>query len=105
MHPALRDGHLLIIRYTGSAQAKPALGDLVVVALPPDPQGRPRPVAVKRLTGYEPDGDLWVESDNTAAAGRVDSWTVGALPPSALLATVSVKLPARLSARRRHGAG
>lgn len=84
MEPTLRDGRMLLIRY--AANARP--GRLVVVALPPDADGRPRPLAVKRLMHYQVDGRAWIESDNLSAAGRVDSWTVGALPTSCLVAVV-----------------
>ncbi|HKJ13136.1 MAG TPA: S24/S26 family peptidase [Ornithinimicrobium sp.] len=84
MEPTARPGQLLLVRY-GTA-ARP--GDLVVVDLPPDRSGRARPPALKRLTRREGQGMLWVESDNPGAPGAVDSWSLGALPASALRARV-----------------
>lgn len=88
MEPTLRDGQLVIIRYAAPAQP----GQLVVVALPADAAGRPRPWAVKRLTHFEADGAVWVESDNQRAPGRVDSWDLGPLERSAIQAIVVVRL-------------
>lgn len=93
MEPTLRDGQRIVIRYARTTGRTPRPGALVVITLPPDQLGRERPVAVKRLTRVEPDGRLWVESDNTQDVHRVDSWTVGALPRSALVATLCFRLP------------
>lgn len=93
MEPGLRNGQLLLVRRADDAAPAPRVGQLVVVTLPPDPAGRARPLAVKRLTRIEDDGGLWVESDNTADVHRIDSWTVGALPRSALVATTCLKMP------------
>lgn len=91
MEPTLRERQLLLIRYAVS----PSPGALVVVQLPPDTRGRPRPLSIKRLTHYDADGRAWVESDNQRAPGRVDSWTVGALDPSTIRGVVIVRLPRR----------
>ncbi len=99
MLPTLRDGDVLLVLWG----ARPRAGDVVLVDLPPDAGGTPRPLAVKRLTGPDPDhpGDpfrVWVEGDNTGAG--VDSWTVGSLPVAALRGRVVARL-----ARPRTGAG
>lgn len=88
MVPTVGPGDLVLIRY--GAAARP--GDVVVVALPADRAGRPRPAAVKRLVRYERGDRLWVESDNLDAPGAIDSWTVGGLPATAVLARVLVRL-------------
>ncbi len=105
MEPALRDGQLLLICYAGSSICRLRLGCLVVVELPPDHGGHARPRAVKRLTRIEADGGLWVESDNTSDVRRVDSWTVGPLLPSALLAVVVFTFPGWLRSARRPSPG
>lgn len=86
MEPTLRDGRLILIRY--AARARP--GRLVIVALPPDAQGQSRPLAVKRLMHYEADGRAWIESDNQSAAGRIDSWTIGPVPLSSIVAVALI---------------
>jgi SOS-response transcriptional repressor LexA len=75
MEPTLRDGDRLLVRHG----AEPRVGGLAVVRLPG------RPVAVKRVTRREPDG-WWVERDNPAEG--VDSWLVGTIPDSEVLAVV-----------------
>lgn len=69
-------------------------GRLVVVRLPPGPDG-PRPVAVKRLTGRDPTDPSrwWVQRDNPDEG--VDSWLVGGIPEGDLLALVLGRLPRR----------
>lgn len=88
MEPTVRPGQLLLIRYGAAARA----GDLVVVTFPPDPSGRARPPALKRLVRYQSGGELWVESDNSGAPGAIDSWSVGALPATTLVARVLARL-------------
>ncbi len=97
MLPTLSEGQLLLIRY--AVRARP--GDLVIARLPDAPSGQRRPLSVKRLIRYEHDGRVWLEADNHQAAHRVDSWTVGALPASAV--TARVLLPMRHPRRRRSG--
>jgi hypothetical protein len=80
MRPTLSDGDLLVVR-VGSV---PRVGSLAVVRLP----GRPG-IAVKRVTRREADG-WWVERDN--ADEGVDSWVVGAVPDSDVLAEVVARL-------------
>ncbi|KNX36586.1 S24 family peptidase [Luteipulveratus halotolerans] len=87
MLPTYRDGDRLLVLYG----ARVVRGRAHVVDLPPGPDG-PRPVAVKRVTRRDGDG-WWVECDNPAEG--VDSWTVGALPESAVRARVVTRLPHR----------
>jgi phage repressor protein C with HTH and peptisase S24 domain len=75
MEPTLRDGDRLLVRHG----AAPRVGALAVVRLPD------RPPAVKRVTRRERDG-WWVERDNPREG--VDSWSVGAIPDSDVLAVV-----------------
>ena len=84
MEPTLRDGDVLLVVH-GLA---PRPGSVAVVRLPPDAQGRPRPVAVKRVTGPDPDepGRWWIDSDN--AAEGVTSFDIGSLAPQDVLARV-----------------
>jgi len=77
MEPTLRDGDLLLVR-VGRESVLP--GSLVVLALP----GR-HGLAVKRAVRLEPEG-WWVERDNPREG--VDSWVVGAIPPTDVVAQV-----------------
>lgn len=88
MKPTLSDRDLLVVAYAAS----PRIGDLVVVQLPRDAGGAPRPVAVKRLTGRDPHDPRrwWVERDNPNEG--VDSWLVGGIPEADLLARVLWRL-------------
>jgi signal peptidase I len=90
MEPTLYDGDRLLILHG----ARPRPGRLGVVRLP---EGV---VAVKRVVRREPDGGWWVERDNPRVG--VDSWTVGAIADSAVLARVLVRLP-RLPGRSQPG--
>ncbi|GAB3112698.1 hypothetical protein GCM10027055_16210 [Janibacter alkaliphilus] len=87
MEPTLRDGQLLVVLY--GRRARP--GDVVLVDLPPDADGRSRPRAVKRLAGPDPQAPerLWIERDNPREG--VDSWSIGSLPRSALVAVVLMR--------------
>ncbi|MEP7159912.1 MAG: peptidase S24 [Dermatophilaceae bacterium] len=104
MLPTLRDGDRLLVAYG----LRPRPGRLVLCQLPPDTDGVPRPLAVKRLIGPAPgprapygvrwgssaqDRGWWVERDNPAEG--VDSWLVGALPDDAIRAAVLARLPRR----------
>ena len=80
MRPTLGDGDLLVVR----VGVVPRVGSLVVVRLP----GRPG-VAIKRATRRDADG-WWVERDNPDAG--VDSWAVGAVPESDMVAEVVTRL-------------
>lgn len=104
MEPTLYDGDVLLVRYADEGIGPPSPGSLVVIRLPPAPDGSPRPVAVKRLVGPAPDGapGWWVERDNPR--GGVDSWTVGAIPGDDVLARVIARVwPLRLHRRLSWG--
>ena len=88
MEPTLHDGDLLLVR----VGREPVPGNLVVLELP----GR-HGLAVKRAVRLEPDG-WWVERDNPREG--VDSWVVGAIPPSNVVAQVVQRVwPLRRIAR------
>jgi hypothetical protein len=59
------------------------------VRLPPDASGAPRPLAVKRVTGPDPDDPTrwWVDSDNPAEG--VTSFDVGSLAEPDIVAVVA----------------
>jgi signal peptidase I len=89
MEPTLYDGDRLVVRHG----ATPRVGELVVVRLPDGV------LAVKRATLRQPDG-WWVERDNPEQG--VDSWRVGAIPESDVLAVVRRRLwPLRRQPLRR----
>lgn len=95
MLPTLADGDRLLVAYG----ARPRAGRLVLCQLPPDSDGMPRPLSVKRLTGPArlcglPENGWWVERDNQAEG--VDSWLLGPLPPTAIKAVVLGRVPHRL---------
>lgn len=80
MEPTLLDGDLLLVR-----AGEPVVpGALVVVRLP----GRPG-LAVKRAVRRDKDG-WWVERDNPREG--VDSWVVGAVPETDIVAKVARRL-------------
>ncbi len=92
MAPTLRPGDVLLVRYVGPA-ARIRAGRLVVVRLPPGPDGVPRPTGVKRLVGPAPgpnETGWWVERDNPREG--TDSWSFGALPDQALVAVVIARV-------------
>ncbi|WP_218144192.1 S26 family signal peptidase [Pedococcus cremeus] len=95
MEPTLHTGdRLLVLR-----GARPKLGRMAIVKLPPDDQGMPRPLAVKRVTMVDPadPSRYWVEADNQGAQGVVDSWTLGtSLPRDDIKGRVLFRLPQRL---------
>jgi signal peptidase I len=81
MQPTLHDGQRLLVRHG----ATPRVGDLVVVRLPDGV------VAVKRATGHDAEQDAWwVERDNPREG--VDSWVVGAIPGSDVVAVVRARV-------------
>ncbi|MEP7036234.1 MAG: peptidase S24 [Actinomycetota bacterium] len=90
MEPTLHEGDRLLVLYG----ARPHRGSLAIVRLPDDASGRPRPLAVKRLSCRDPDGSAgwWAERDNPREG--LDSWAVGAIPPDGILARVILRLPA-----------
>jgi hypothetical protein len=89
MEPALHEGDCLLVLYG----ARPRRGKLAIVRLPDDEAGAPRPLAVKRLTGPDPEGSdgWWVERDNPREG--LDSWAVGAIPVDGIRARVLLRLP------------
>ena len=96
MEPTLHTGDRMVVL----RGAPPRLGGLAIVRLPPDADGAPRPLAVKRVTGRDPadPSRFWVESDNQSAPGRADSWThgIGSLARDQIRALVLFRLPSRL---------
>lgn len=90
MLPTLTDGDRLLVRWgRRPTSGRLARGCLVVVTLPPDAGGNPRPLSVKRAVRREA-GGWWVERDS--AVEGVDSWQVGALPDDAVRAVVVARL-------------
>lgn len=81
MAPTLRDGEVLVA-WRG-ARVRP--GCLVVCQLPDG-----RPLAVKRVTMWMPEGGWWVERDNLREG--VDSWLVGPIAEDRVLAVVVGRL-------------
>ena len=83
MQPTLYDGDRLLVRHG----AVPRAGALVVVRLP-DGVVAVKRAALRDRTGDEP--GWWVERDNPLVG--VDSWTVGAVPDSQVVAVVVARL-------------
>jgi hypothetical protein len=98
MEPTLHTGDRLVVL----RGVRPRAGRLAIVRLPADEQGSARPLSVKRVTGRDPSDPsrYWVEADNQAAAGVVDSWRVGSLGREAIRAVVLFRMPARPPGRR-----
>jgi phage repressor protein C with HTH and peptisase S24 domain len=82
MVPTYRDGDVLLVL----RGRHPRAGQVAVVRLPEDAAGAPRPLAVKRVTGRDPDDPRrwWIDSDN--AAEGVTSFDVGSLAEADVLA-------------------
>jgi phage repressor protein C with HTH and peptisase S24 domain len=82
MEPTYRDGDVLLVL----RGLRPRSGRVAVVRLPADRAGTPRPLAVKRVTGPDPDDGSrwWIDSDN--AAEGVTSFDVGSLGAEDVLA-------------------
>ena len=77
MEPLLRPGDWLLV-WRGFRRGQPPRvrpGQVVIAALP----GHEDMLLVKRVTMLQP-GGWWLESDNRAAAGVVDSWSFGPVP-------------------------
>ena len=93
MEPTLRAGDFLLVLWGARAR----VGSLALVRLPHDEHGAPRPVAVKRVTGTDPQDPTrwWVERDNPAVG--VDSWLVGSIAGEDVLARVLLRVPCRRS--------
>jgi hypothetical protein len=79
MEPTLREGDRLVVVPGG----RPRVGRIAVVRLPGG-----RALSVKRLA-HEADGGWWVERDNPQEG--VDSWQVGAVATSDVVAIVWVR--------------
>jgi phage repressor protein C with HTH and peptisase S24 domain len=91
MWPRYREGDILLV-VRGQA---PRPGRAHVVRLPPDRDGTPRPLAVKRVTGADP-GDpdrWWIDSDNPAEG--VTSFDVGSLAAEDILAVALCRVSIR----------
>ena len=82
MLPTLRPGDRILVRYGG----RPRAGRLAVVRLPQG-SGGPSVLAVKRLAHHDDDG-WWVARDNPREG--VDSWSVGTVPDTDVVATVAI---------------
>jgi hypothetical protein len=90
MLPTLVDGDRLLVHWGRRPTSRQlARGCLVVVDLPPDAGGNPRPLSVKRAVRREAAG-WWVERDSSVEG--VDSWQVGALSDTAVRAVVVGRL-------------
>jgi hypothetical protein len=88
MLPTYREGDvLLVVRGTS-----PRPGRAHVVHLPPDARGAPRPLAVKRVTGRDPEDPTrwWVDTDN--AAEGLTSFDVGSLAETDVEAVVVARV-------------
>ena len=100
MEPTLHTGDRMVVL----RGARPLVGRLAIVRLPPDESGAPRPLAIKRVTRRDPSDPrrYWVESDNQTAPGHVDSWThdIGSLAREQIRALVLFRLPAGFPGRR-----
>ncbi|KRE61249.1 S24 family peptidase [Nostocoides sp. Soil756] len=88
MVPTYRDGDVLLV----VRGLRPRAGRAHVVRLPPTADGTPRPVAVKRVTGPDPDDPSrwWLDSDNPAEG--VTSFDVGSVTGDDVLAVVAGRL-------------
>lgn len=98
MQPTLREGDVVLVRSPG----RPRAGRIAVVRLPPDTDGAPRPLSIKRLTGPDPADPArwWIERDNPRAG--VDSWLVGSLAAPDVLGMALLRVwphPKRLPRR------
>ncbi len=91
MLPTYAAGDLLLV----ARGIRPRAGAAAVVRLPPDPYGRPRPLAIKRLTGTDPDDQTrwWFESDNHAEG--VSAFETGSLAQEDVLAITLCRVSPR----------
>ncbi|WP_307818083.1 S24/S26 family peptidase [Janibacter endophyticus] len=94
MEPTLHAGDLLLVTRLGRAVRA---GDVVVCDLPADGHGRPRPRAVKRVTGRDPDDPArwWIDSDNPGAGVTSFDPTVGSLADDAVRGRVLLRISRR----------
>jgi nickel-type superoxide dismutase maturation protease len=83
MAPTIKHGDQLLVRRTRRGHV-PTPGAVVVVQLPDGTE------AVKRVVRVEADDSVWVEGDNPG--GSTDSRTLGALPASAVIGSVVLRL-------------
>ncbi len=97
MEPALHTGDRMVVL----RGAPPRPGRMAIVRLPPEPDGTPRPLAIKRVTGRDPSDPsrYWIESDNPTAEGVVDSWRIGSLDRASIRALVLFRIPTRVRLR------
>lgn len=105
MLPTLQDGDRLVALWHGDEAGAPRSrirpGTVVVVRLPPEASGRPRPLAVKRVARRAGLG-WWVEGDNPAEG--VGSREIGAVADVDVLARVLCRMwprPGRTNRRLR----
>ena len=91
MEPTLREGDLLLALWGARVRS----GDVAVVRLPDDAQGRPRPLSVKRVTGTDPDDPArwWLDSDNPREG--VTSFDLGSIADEDVVAVVRARLRPR----------
>jgi len=85
MEPALRPGDWLLV-WRGLSDGRPPRirpGRLVIARHP----AQTDLLLVKRATAHRP-GEWWLESDNSAAAGAVDSRSFGPVPEGLILGYV-----------------
>ncbi len=91
MEPTLREGDLLVTLWGARVRA----GEVAVVRLPDDADGRPRPLSVKRVSGRDPDARerWWLDSDNPREG--VTSFDVGSVADDDVLGVVVARLHPR----------
>ena len=79
MQPALMDGEWAI-----ALRRPPQIGDIVVLEHPQ----RPGFELVKRVSGRDDDGNLFLRGDNATASS--DSRSFGAVPPASVRGVISI---------------
>ncbi|WP_404381365.1 S24/S26 family peptidase [Knoellia locipacati] len=91
MEPTLHEGDLLVTLWGARVRA----GDVAVVRLPDDSDGRPRPLSVKRVSGPDPDAGerWWLDSDNPREG--VTSFEVGSITDADVVGVVVGRLHPR----------
>ena len=88
MEPGLRPGDWLVA-WRGLRGGRPPRIRPGHVVIARHPQ-RPAMLLVKRATMLRP-GGWWLESDNQAATGAVDSWSFGPVPAGLIHARVLLR--------------
>jgi nickel-type superoxide dismutase maturation protease len=97
MEPALRPGDwLLVWRGLRRSGLRIRPGQLVIARHP----ARADLLLVKRATAHQPEG-WWLESDNSAAAGVVDSRSFGPVPAGLIEGTVLLRYGSSAAGRAR----